>query len=603
MNTLALNLLSERARVRLREATRVGGCALVVALLVAYLDPGVDLLRSPERATTLQTLLLNVLPAFAVFGLVLALTRRLLLSSWLVLLALGGLYAANNAKVGALQTPLLPADLRFFAEPGPALQLFWQYLRLGMTSWLLLGGGLAITAALWREKRLQLLAGWRAGVLGTIAIVVTCSLMLGASPWRHLYRSTENGFQPWSLTDSSAHTGLIGGLLLYHWTIGGGDVPAADRNAAVALLTLYAPQLRAARGVSTATAVLPDIIVVQSESLFDPARLQGVLSGRFLPVLHRLQEVASSGDLRVPTFAGGTIRTEFEVLTGAPLGSLGGVQYPWLELNRATYPGMTRVLDDHGYRSVAIHPNSAAFWNRARTYPALGFERFVDAQSFPKDRVVGLFISDAALTERVLGELADDGPPQFVFAISMENHGPFDWRPGLDAQRLAALPMPEQLDAGGRQWLGNYLYLLDDADHELGRLAHALEQRKRRTLLLFYGDHLPGLAPVYAQLGFDDGRDAKQQPVPWLLLDSADPRPRRLDTRAWLLPALVLDAAGIRGDAYFDILAILARDHDFNADDPVTAAGINALARLHLRGELARVVDEALERGDVDVAG
>ena len=201
------------------------------------------------------------------------------------------------------------------------------------------------------------------------------------------------------------------------------------------------------------------------------------------------------------------------------------------------------------------------------------------------------------MTDRILDELRDDGPPRFVFAISMENHGPFDWRPGLDQSRLGALQMPEKLDAGGRLWLGNYLYLLDDADQQLGRLAEALAQRKRRTLLLFYGDHLPGLAPVYDQLGFDDGRDAKSQPVPWLLLDNADSHPRRLDTRSWMLPAVLLHVAGIDDNAYFNVMAALARDSEFKPGDPVTAAGIDAIARLHLRGELIPVLEDALGVG------
>ena len=62
--------------------------------------------------------------------------------------------------------------------------------------------------------------------------------------------------------------------------------------------------------------------------------------------------------------------------------------------------------------------------------------------------------------------------------------------------------------------------------------------------------------------------------------------------------SVLLDAAGIRDDAYFRLLATLARDHDFDADDPATAAGINALARLHLRGELAPVFDAALADAD-----
>lgn len=584
---------NSRPHPQLRESAAVFGCALLVLLLIARLDPSIDLTGVAVSAN-LDRLLLNVLPALAAFGLLLALTRRLLLSSWLLLLALGGLYAANSAKLATLQTPLLPSDLLLFATPGPALRLFVQYLHVDMLHSLLLMLGIAMTVLLARERRLSLLHGWRAPLLGVVALVASVSLVSGAPPWRRVYQSAEVGFQPWSLSDSAAHTGLLGSLLLYHWNISGGAVPAADRVAAVALLQAHAPELRARLGVAGAATSFPDIVIVQSESLFDPARMRDVLSGRYLLDFHRIAKTATAGDLKVPTFAGGTIRTEFEVLTGAPLASLGGVQYPWLELDRIEYPGLTRVLDAHGYSSVAIHPNSSAFWNRAATYPALGFDRFIDSESLPKDRIIGLFTSDEAMTDRVLAELADDGPPQFVFAISMENHGPFDWRPNLDADRLAALQMPESLDAGGRLWLGNYLYLLDDADQQLGRLAKALVQRKRRTLLLFYGDHLPGLGPVYDELGFDDGGDAKSQPVPWLLLDSADPRPHRLDTRSWMLPALLLRAAGIDDNAYFNVLAAFALDPDFKPDDPASAAGINALARLHLRRELAPVLKETL---------
>jgi hypothetical protein len=576
------------------EGALFGACALLLLLLLARLDPGTAIDQGSTTYALLRRLLLNALPALAVFGLLLALTRRLLLSTWLMLLVLLGLYGANAAKLGSLQTPLLPADLRFLAAPGPALQLFSQYLHVDALHGALIACVLGVTALLARERRLRALSGWQRVVLGAGSLAVCASLVAGATPWRRLYGAGMPAFQPWALAESTSRTGLIGGMLLYHWELGGGDIPEPDREAATSLLEANAPELRAGLAASTDDA-LPDIVVVQSESLFDPARLHGVLSGRYLGNLHRLaKKSGTSGDLGVPTFAGGTIRTEFEVLTGAPLASLGGVQYPWLELDRETYPGLVRVLNRHGYRSVAIHPNAAAFWNRARAYPALGFSRFVDGASFAKDRIVGLFTSDAALTDRVLDELADDGPPQFVFAISMENHGPFDWRPGLDPQRLAALPMPEQLDAGARLWLGNYLYLLDDADRELARLADTLARRKRRTLLLFYGDHLPDLGPTYAQLGFDDGREARQQPVPWLLLDNRDRHPHHLDTRAWMLPGLLLQAAGIRDDAWFNTLATLARSQDFDPDDPRSIAGVDALARLQLRGELEPLLDDAL---------
>jgi phosphoglycerol transferase MdoB-like AlkP superfamily enzyme len=585
---------------RLHEGLRVLACVLMIVLAIGQLDPGIDLF-APPRAGDLERLALNALPVLALFGFLLALTRRALLSAWLVLLAIAGLYAANTAKLNALQTPLLPADLRFLQQPGPAWQLFSKYLHFGPGKLVLIGIAALTTLALARERTLRSLAGWRAALVGALALLTGIGIIAGATPWRRLYHSTERAFQPWELSKSITRTGLIGSLLVYHWQIGGGGVPPPDREAALALLRAHAPALRDVVGATSGTS-LPDIVVVQSESLFDPARLSGIDDGRWLRQYRRLRKRATWGELTVPTYAGGTIRTEFEVLTGASLASLGGVQYPWLELDEDVFPGLARTLGSKGYRTVAIHPNTAVFWNRDRAYRALGFEQFIDGAAFGDADIVGLFVGDAALTDRVIGELANNGPPQFIFAISMENHGPFDWRPGLDAKRLAALNLPEALDEGGRLWLRNYLYLLDDADRELGRLADRLMKRKRRTLLLFYGDHLPDLGPVYAQLGFDDGREAKTQPVPWLLLDNRSKRMRRLDTPSWSLASHLLQTAGIADRSYFGVLAALLAD-DIDPADAQTADGLNALARLHLRGELDAALDEALASDTANGSG
>jgi phosphoglycerol transferase MdoB-like AlkP superfamily enzyme len=593
--------LSLPASIARRDLVRAGigvlACVALVVVLIGQPSAPVDPDTLPlALGTRILLATLNVLPVLALGALLLALTRRVLLSSWIVLLALLALYAANTAKMRFVQTPLLPADLRFLTEPRPALELFSQYLHFDLKGALLALVVLAVTVLLWRERPWSFVRGTRRLILGAAAIVVCATLFAGCAPWRQLYQPARAGFHPWALSESVGQAGLVGSLLLYHWEVGGGVVPPADRGAAIALLKAHAPALRARLAAAGVAGDLPDIVIVQSESLFDPARLKDVPKGHWLPEYHHLQRVATSGNMHVPTFGGGTIRTEFEVLTGAPLASLGGIQYPWLELDRSNLPGLTSTLARHGYATLAIHPNSAAFWNRGRVFPNLGFERFIDVAAFPDETIVGLFPSDAALTDKILEELPADGPPRFLFAITMENHGPFDWRPNLDPKRLAALPMPDKLDAGGRLWYGNYLYLLDDADHELGRLVAALKQRERRTLLLFYGDHMPSLAPVYFQLGFDDGLDAKAQPVPWLLFDTANPRAAHADTRSWLLPAQLLDAAGIGDDAYFTVMDTLRTEMELGAQpaDATPDPGIEALARLHLHGKFDAALDEAL---------
>ncbi|WP_067642536.1 LTA synthase family protein [Dokdonella koreensis] len=595
MNILLALRQSPAGRTPMRLVLALVLCAGLLMGVVDRLDPAFAA-RAASAGGNLGLLALNTLPAVALLLALWALTRRLLLACWLTLLAIAGLYAANAAKIEHLQTPLLPADLRFFSEPGPALELFGHYVSFEMRHLLPAAAVILFTLLLWNRPGLPGLAGWRRLALGAVAVVATVTMVAGSGPWKRVFDARRLGFEPWALAESTTHVGLIGALLMYHWELGGGDVPRADREAALALLHDHGPALRARLAATAAGEPAPDIVVVQSESLFDPARLRDIPSGQYLREYHRLRKRAKAGEMTVPTFGGGTIRTEFEVLTGVPLDTLGGLQYPWLELHRHDLPNLASVLSRQGYRTTAIHPNSAAFWNRSKAYPALGFDRFLDIGAFSKEDVVGLFTSDAALTDRILAELDTGGQPHFIFAISMENHGPFDWRPGLDAERLSRLSMPERLDEGGRYWLGNYLYLLEDADRELGRLIGALKKRERRTLVLFYGDHLPALPPVYHQLGFEDERDAQLQTVPWLLYDSARTRPQRFNTRSWLLPSLLLDAAGVHDEPYFAVIDTLRSqiDLDDRELDGTEQAGLLALARLQLRGELPSLLDEAL---------
>jgi phosphoglycerol transferase MdoB-like AlkP superfamily enzyme len=567
------------------------GAAAIVLLALAWLDPALPWPPWTWTRDGVVRLVLNAMPALAVLLVLLAITRRLWLAAWLVVVALWALYAANVAKLAALETPLIPADLRMLADVGPAVALLGHYVRPDGVAIAGLAAAIACSWLLYRVARPTIARGSRRLLVGVLGALAAISLAEGTPPWRWLYDAGRLGFEPWSIGESVARTGLIGSLLLYQWDYSGRDVPPGDGESAKELLQRFAPALE--ERFAAGDGERPDIVVVQSESFFDPAKLRGIAKGQYLRGFERVASRARSGELVVPTLGGGTIRTEFEVLTGAPFRSLGGVQYPWIELDRRDFSALPHVLARHGYRTLAIHPNAGAFWNRARTYPELGFERFIDGAAFDDDAIVGLFTGDAALTDRVLAELDDDGPPQFIFAVSMEAHGPFDWRPGLDANRLAALPVPEGLDEGGRYWMRNYLYLLGDADRELDRLATALAKRSRRTLLLFYGDHLPALPPVYAQLGFDDDGRAESQTVPWLLYDTASRLREKTDTQAWLLPAILLDAAGIGGASYFSTLDVLRSeiDLDRNANAIDDTPELVALARLSLRGELDAMLD------------
>jgi phosphoglycerol transferase MdoB-like AlkP superfamily enzyme len=576
---------------------------VLYGLVASAADPALAWPWFGATAPDWSLIALNILP-FAILAIAFsALTRRVILASWIGMLVLVASYAANAAKLEQLQMPLLPGDFHFLQQLGPALSLFGHYIGANAMPNVIALAVLAISIGLFRETPWPAKRGWTRLAVAAISIALGIGLVQGWSPWRAVYSAERLRFEPWSVVDSAKKAGMVGNLVLYNWELAQRQDLRPDRNAAARLLREHAPALRTRLLPNTSTLAMPggtepDIVIIQSESLFDPARLNGAPKDTYLRNFHRLAQRGLSGNMKVPTYAGGTIRTEFEVLTGMALEFFPGIQYPYFEIVDKPIPGIVRTLSAQGYRTTAIHPNSGVFWNRNQAYAQIGFDHFIDGDEFSEDDIVGLFTGDAALTDRVLAELDTQGPPQLIFAVSMENHGPFDWRPGLDSERMAGLKLPAGLDEGGEYWMRNYLYLLEDADHELGRLAAALEKRERRTLLLFYGDHLPALPPVYHQIGFVDGQGPKAQPVPWLLLDNGRSLAQmpQVDTTAWMLPSLLLETAGIGGDRYFAALGAL-RDSMPGAFDALAgplSADLRAMGQLRFTGELEPVLDSAL---------
>ncbi|HUD41845.1 MAG TPA: LTA synthase family protein [Dokdonella sp.] len=554
---------------------------LVVGLLsiaVATLDPA---FRAVEPPWPLP--LLNALPA-ALLGLVAwSLTRRPLLSFWIALLLLAALYGVNALKIEHLETPLLPADFVMLGTPQASAGLLLHYLPDSHDDWLRLAGLGIVTLGLALWEPAQLRSGRRMRVLHLLlTLLLAITLFAGVAPWRSLYAREDARFVPWSPRETVSKTGLISGLLQYRWRYAE-PVPMPDHAAASDLLARMdwgAPTPR------VTPAALPDIVILQSESFFDASRLNGLDDRDVLPNYRALAAESVHGDLWVPAFGGGTIRTEFEVLTGLAMRYFPRNEYPYFQLVDHALPGLVSVLSEYGYRSLALHPNDPAFWNRAAALRQLGFDAFESEADFPDAPREGYFVSDQALVDRIVERLPDSGPPQLVLAISMELHGPYDARKPLgDHARRDAIAVPDRLPADSAGRLRTFLYHLDNADRALGRLAEALRVRKRRTLLLFYGDHLPGLPITFRTLGFADGLPAEQQPVPWLLFDPAAAEATREDSAAFLLPGRLLARIGLHDD-WFALSERLRRETRVGPGFvPAGDAGLGALTQLRQRGE------------------
>lgn len=556
---------------------------LAYALLLSWLDPALPWPITLSALHPWALALLNLVPVLILNAAFLVITRRIVLSHWLTVLVLGALYFVNHLKMQELATPLLPDDFRFLTTLGVSYSFFAQYLASSRLQLCFAMLALAITLLLVRrEPAIAFLKGRPRWAMALAAVVLALSLAHGSTPWKTIYNAGRLQFEPWAPRDSAERTGIITNMLLFYWEL---RIDSADNSGleharrVIHELGLSAP----ATGAAMEQAEFPDIILVQSESLFDPSRLVGVQYDA-LPHLRAESRHAWSGNLQVPTFGGGTIRTEFEVLTGLPLAAFTGVRYPYLQLRRSEIPGLVRELRARDYRTLAIHPNGGAFWNRNDAFRALGFDRFIDGDTFAGAQRYGHYVSDAALVDRIIAELEDDGAPQMIMAISIQNHGPYDAVP-LNPDARPELHIAD-LDAASLLALRTYIAMAEVTDAQLARLIEFARARERRTLLLVYGDHLPPLNRVFAQLPFQDGRRPEEQPVPWLLFDNRSEEARVDDQPSWFLPAVVLERAGIHDSRYFELLREIRRQEQQSCDCGTPGEAATALARLRYFGEI-----------------
>jgi phosphoglycerol transferase MdoB-like AlkP superfamily enzyme len=574
--------------------------SLVFMLLTGLLDGGVGV--APLRALDqFRFPLANALPGLLAALALLAFTRRLVFSFGLVFLFEALVYQINALKVANLGNPLMPADFLMVDQltKGGA-HLLVGYLPHSPWPYLGLLAGIAVIVAMWRlEPPLLARAYGRRLVGGTVAVLLLGSLLGGATAWSKVYNARVLWLEPWSPTVTANHSGLFSSLMLFHLQYGHGG-RKADPAAARALIAQSRQALQARLQATQPTSgERPDIVVVQSESFFDPATMRGYEDQRFTPNLHRLEKQGASGPLHIPTFGGGTIRTEFEVLTGLSLRYFDELQFPYLTLEQKVVPSLVRTLRAHGYATTALHGNDPAFWNRAAAFSKIGFDRFVSQSGFPANAPNdGKYMADSAMTDEIMRQLKDSGPPQFLFAISIEAHGPYDVPPANTAER-DAIEVPPGIAGRDKLELQTYLYHARHADAELGRLVRLLARRDRPTLLLFYGDHLPALTNSFNATGFVDGGDMLSEPGVWLLLDPRNPgRATHESLASWMLPGKLLEAAGIRGDPYFALTQVLAPQvasltrapgapqPEMTAEQKVIDQDMASVAMLRLKGKL-----------------
>ncbi|MFC3051686.1 LTA synthase family protein [Kordiimonas pumila] len=305
-------------------------------------------------------------------------------------------------------------------------------------------------------------------------------------------------------TDARAF-GLFPTIYLYRLLLGGSAEKPALRNRPL--------------HITKVTEKPADIIAIQGESYFDIERLFSKLpegkSTSWKPLRALEEKGVLTGQITVPAWGAYTMQTEFSFLSGIE-NSLLGIDHinPYMRFAQTPVATYVRALKAAGYRTICIHPAKKEFFRRSDVMPNLGFDDFIGLEAFEGAPYYGKYIADDALADEIehiiQGHHAMHTEPLFIFAITIESHGP--WAEGrlaahVDEEKLtAANPMGDPAFALYQNHMENLLALYRRLSVDAGKTA----LRTSRTVAL-YGDHMPAHGALFEKYGFDE------TPVDYLL--------------------------------------------------------------------------------------
>ena len=268
----------------------------------------------------------------------------------------------------------------------------------------------------------------------------------------------------------------------------------------------------------------------------------------------------ASGHVFSPEFGGMTANVEFEALTGFSNGFLPYGSIPYQQYIRGPVPSLATFFRSAGYDTTAMHPFGGWFWNRTSVYRSFGFETFLSEEHLPALDKRGLLPSDAALTDEIIRHVESAGRPAFVFAVTLQGHGPYDGSRYPEVRHAV-----DGLGAKAAEQVRAYSEGLADADASLERLIEWARNREKPTVIAFFGDHLPPLGDAYVASGYMKERTAsrkaplpdmkRQRETPLLVWSNQAGAIRGIGTVSpAFLPLHVLDAAGISHPYYTGML-------------------------------------------------
>lgn len=238
----------------------------------------------------------------------------------------------------------------------------------------------------------------------------------------------------------------------------------------------------------------PNMIFIQLEAFMDPTLIkEAKFSEDPIPNFRKICDENKGYMANVPTTGGGTVRTEYEVMTGNNIDYLTPGEIPYNTILKGKYyNSVATTLKAQGYSAHAIHNFQGNFYTRNNAYEKLGFDDFTSIEYMNNyEKNERGWVKDTILTKYIKKALDSTPGSDLVYTVAVQGHSAYP----SDALKLYDFPIKVSgnLEDKDKNQLYYYVNQLKGTDDFIGDIMDMVDNSKEDTLVVFYSDHMPAL--------------------------------------------------------------------------------------------------------------
>jgi phosphoglycerol transferase MdoB-like AlkP superfamily enzyme len=297
--------------------------------------------------------------------------------------------------------------------------------------------------------------------------------------------------------------------------------------------------------------VKPNVICILAESYFD---LNSVSDFTFSEDIIPTTRSIGISNMVSPRYGGYTAAVEYEVLTGNSLAFYPPAVIPYTAYftnAKRSIPSVPMEFADNGYKTYAIHPNTANFYNRDKAYEMMGFDEYYAISSFADAPMTkNSFVKDIAVADKIISTIEDNDEPVFTFGITLESHY-------TDAQRFDETEIKVSSDTvdlteNEINDLEQQAQSYRELDNMIAYLKDYIDNSDEPTILYIFGDHLPPVS-AFGKSSYVQDVNNKYRTISLAYSNYKEVGLKDMATPNFIAAQMLVDS-GVEHSSYFDYL-------------------------------------------------